>query len=169
MRLLNALGEAELKAAGALRDERAAQDRAREHVEAARQVREAWRQIRGRGTPAKERRALLESQAADQVAADEQATAEGKAAARAQADRELEAARSRVAENVTHMLRIWDTLQPLERQFVKQALTALAMLTGLYDEIKAKGAAERDAEIEGRRPEPGAFAMPVAMPGTAAR
>ena len=43
------------------------------------------------------------------------------------------------------------------------------MLTGLYDDIKAKGGAEREAELEGRRPEPGAFAMPAAMPGVAGR
>lgn len=188
--------EAELKAAGALRDERAAQDRAREHAEAARQVREAWRRIQGRGTPAEQRTALLESQAADQVAAGEQAAAEGKAAARAQADGELEAARARAGEaegalrvtreladhpgralyspetcgqNIAHMLRIWDTLQPLEQQFVKQALTAFAMLTGLYDEIKAKGAAEREAELEGQHPQPGAFTFPGAVPGVAGR
>jgi len=188
--------EAELRAAGALRDERAAQDRAREHSEAARQVREAWRRIQGRGTPAEQRRALLDTQAADQVAAGEQAAAEGKAAARAQADGELEAARTRageaetalrvtrelaghpgralyspetLAQNVPHALRIWDQLQPLEQQFVKQAITTFAMLTGLYDEIKAKGGAEREAELEGQRPGPGAFTFPGAVPGVAGR
>jgi hypothetical protein len=72
-------------------------------------------------------------------------------------------------ENVPHMLRIWDELQPMEQQFVKQAIGAFAMLTGLYDEIKAKGAAEREAELEGQQPEHGAFTLPGAAAGVAGR
>jgi hypothetical protein len=113
------------------------------------------------------------------VLAGEQAPAEGKAAARALADRELEAARARItnaedalratqeladhpgralyspetcAENVVQMVRIWDTLQPMEQQLVRNTISMYAMLTGLYDDIKAKGGAEREAELEGQRP-----------------
>ena len=184
------------KAGEALRAERAQQDRVREHAEYARQMQETWKRVQGRGGPQKQADALRDAQNAAQVAQGEQAALEGKAAARALADRNLEAARARVTgleaalratrdlaghpgrslfspetcmENVPHMLRIWDELQPMEQQFVKQAITAFAMLTGLYDEIKAKGGAEREAELEGRRPEPGAFTMPAAMPGVAGR
>ena len=57
----------------------------------------------------------------------------------------------------------------MEQQFVKQAITAFAMLTGLYDEIKAKGGAERAAELEGRGPQPSPLRVPVTMPGTVGR
>jgi hypothetical protein len=68
------------------------------------------------------------------------------------------------------MLRIWDTLQPLERQLVKQAITTFAMLTGLYDEIKAKGGAERETELEsGRPPRMPALALGPGMSGVAGR
>jgi hypothetical protein len=130
------------------------------------------------------------------VARGEQASLEGKTAARIQADSELAGARVRVteceaalreardladhpgrplyspetcAENVAHMLRIWDQLQPLEQQFVRNTITMFAMITGVADDLMAKGAAEREAELEGQRPGPGAFTMPVAMPGTAGR
>lgn len=128
------------------------------------------------------------------MAQGEQAAAEGKAAARALADRELEAARARVieaedtlraaqelaaspgralyspetcAENVVHMVRIWDTLQPMEQQLVRNAISMYAMLTGLYDDIKAKGAAEREDELDGRH-QPGVPAFGMG-PGVAGR
>ena len=93
------------------------------------------------------------------MAAGEQAAAEGKAAARAQAGRELDEAPAALtaaeaalrdaealkaspgralhspetlSENVAHALRIWDSLTPLERRFVRQAITSFAMITGLY-------------------------------------
>jgi hypothetical protein len=188
--------EAERKAGEALEAERAAQDRVREHAEDARKDHEAWKRVQGRGTNREQRDALLASQAAAQVAQGEQAAAEGAAAARALADRELEAARARTgaaetalrvtqelaahpgralyspetcSQNVPHLLRIWDTLQPMEQQLVRQAISAFAMLTGLYDDIKAKGGAEREAELEGRRPEPSPLRVPVTMPGTTGR
>jgi hypothetical protein len=191
-----ALAEAESKAAEALRAERAQQDRVREHDEYARQMQEAWKRVQGRKGPREQADALRDAQNAAQVAQGERAAAEGKTAARAEADRELAAARARVTEfeaalratrelaaspgrtlyspetcsqNVPHMLRIWDTLQPLEQQFTKQAITTLAMLTGLYDEIKAKGAAEREAELEGQRPGPGALTLPGMPSGVAGR
>jgi hypothetical protein len=68
-----------------------------------------------------------------------------------------------------HLVRIWDSLQPLEQQFVKQAIMTFAMFTGLYDEIKAKGGAEREAEVEGQRPRPGAFTLPGMAAGVAGR
>ena len=192
----DAEGEAEHKAGEALTAERAAQDRAREHAEEGRKVHEAWKRVQGRGTPREQRDALLASQAAAQVAQGEQAAAEGKAAARALADRELEAARARTgtaetalrvtreladcpgralyspetcSQNVPHLLRIWDTLQPMEQQLVRQAISAFAMLTGLYDDIKAKGGAERQAELEGRGPAPSPLRVPLTMPGTTGR
>jgi hypothetical protein len=191
-----AAAEAEDKAAEALRAERAAQDRAREHDEHARRLQEAWKRTQCRGTPREQTDALKDTQAAAQVAQGERAAAEGKAAVRVQADRELEAARSRVtaaeealqaardlaaspgrafyspetcAENVTHLLRIWDTLQPVEQQLVKNTIARFAMITGLYDEIKVKGAAEREAELEGQRPQPGAFTLPGMAAGVAGR
>lgn len=178
--------EAERKAGEALEAERGAQDRAREHAGHARKVAEAWKQVQGRGTPREQTEALLAAQAAAQVAQGEQAAAEGKAAARALADQDLETARARTAaaeaalqatqeladcpgralyspetcsQNVPHLLRIWDQLQPMEQQLVRQAISAFAMLTGLYDDIKAKGGAEREAELEGR----------AALPGTIGR
>jgi hypothetical protein len=191
-----ALAGAEDKAARALQAERTAQDRAREHAGHARDQQEAWKRIQGRGGPAEQTKALLESQAAAQVAQGEQAAAEGAVAARELADSELEAARSRVTaaedalratrelaghpgralyspetlrENVMHALRIWDALQPLEQQMVRQAVTSLAMLTGVYDDIKLKGATERETELEGKRPQPGAFTLPGAPAGLAGR
>jgi hypothetical protein len=192
----DAVTAAEDKTSEALRAERAAQDRAREHAEHARLQQEAWKRIQGRGTPAEQTKALLESQAAAQVAKGEQAAGEGKTAARELADGELEAARVRVtaaedalraarelaghpgrglyspetcAENVTHMLRIFDTLQPIEQQMVRQAVTTFAMLTGVYDTIKLKGAAEREAELEAKRPLPGAFTLPGGVSGLGGR
>jgi hypothetical protein len=188
--------EAERKAAEALQAERARQDRVREHAEYARQMQEAWRHVQGRGGPQAQADALRGAQNAAQVAQGEQAALEGKAAARALADRELEAARARTgeaedalratrelaghpgralyspqtcAENVPHLLRIWDTLQPMEQQLVRQAISTFAMLTGLYDDIKAKGAAEREAENEGQGPAPAPLRGPFTMPGTVGR
>lgn len=182
---------AEDKAAEALRAERAAQDRARDHAEHARQTQEAWKRTQGRGTPAQQTQALIASQATAQVVQGEQAAAEGKTAARELADRELAEARNRVAaaeealqaardlavspgrafyspetcaENVTHMLRIWDSLQPVEQQLVKNTIAMYAMLTGLYDDIKAKGGAEREAELEGQRPQ---HVPPYTLPASA--
>lgn len=188
--------EAERKAGEALQAERAQQDRAREHAEYARQMQEEWKRVQGRGGPRAQADALRDAQNAAQVAQGEQAALEGKAAARALADRELEAVRAGIgeaedalratrelaghpgralyspqtcAENVPHMLRIWDTLQPMEQQLVRQAITTFAMLTGLYDDIKAKGAAEREAELEGRGPRLSPLRGPVATPGMAGR
>jgi hypothetical protein len=172
-------GEAERKAGEALRAERRAQDRARDHVGYARKQEQTWQRVKGRGTPQKQADALRDAQAAALVAQGEQAAAEGKAAARDLGDRELEAARARVAtaelalqaaqelashpgralyspetcaENVPHMLRIWDSLQPLEQQLVRNTVSMFAMLTGVYDDIKAKGGAERETELEGGTP-----------------
>lgn len=180
--------EAERKAGEAVRAERRAEDRAREHAAHARKARQAWERVEGRGAPQKQTEALLAHQGAGQVLAGEQAAAEGKAAARALADRELEAARARVtdaedalratqeladhpgralysaetcAENVVHMVRIWDTLQPMEQQLVRNTISMYAMLTGLYDDIKAKGGAEREAELEGQYPQ----GVPALGPG----
>ena len=94
----DAVAEAEDKAAGALRAERAAQDRAREHAEHARRQQEEWKRVQRRGTPREQTEALIASQAAAQVAQGEQAAAEGATAARELAGRELEAARGRVCE-----------------------------------------------------------------------
>jgi hypothetical protein len=190
------LAAKEDKAAGALAAERAAQDRAREHAEHARQVHVEWKRVQGRGAPREQTDALIASQAAAAVAQGEQAAAEGAAAARVLADRELEAARSRVAEledklrsgrewaanpgrapyspqtcmqNVPHLLRVWESLTPLEQQFVRNAVTTFAVVSGLFDQIKEQGAAEREAELVGKRPQHGAFALPVAVPGTAGR
>ena len=143
-----ALAGAEDKAAAAIEAERAAQDRVREHDEFARQAQEAWKRVQGRAGPREQAEALRDAQNAAQVAQGEQATAEGKAAARELADRDLDTARSRVTaaedalratrelashggralyspetlrENVMHALRIWDTLQPIEQQIVRQA------------------------------------------------
>lgn len=192
----DAEAEAGRKAGEALGAERAAQDRAREHAEHARKVQEAWKQVQGRGTPREQTEALLASQAAAQVAQGEQAAAEGTAAARALADRELEAARARTgtaeaalrvtqdlaahpgralyspetcSQNVPHLLRIWDTLQPMEQELVRQAISTFAMLIGLYDSIKAKGGAEREAELEGQGPQSSPLRVPVTMPGTVGR
>jgi hypothetical protein len=190
-------GEAERKAAEALRAERRAQDRAREHAEHARKQEQAWERVKGRGTPQKQTDALRDAQNAAQVAQGEQAAAEGKAAARAQADRELQSARARVAEaeialeaaqelaghpgralfspetcaeNVPHLLRVWDTLQPMEQQLVRNTITMFAMLTGVYDDAKARGGAEREAELEGSGPSqvPG-LNLGAAMHGLAGR
>jgi hypothetical protein len=49
------------------------------------------------------------------------------------------------------MIRIWDGLQPMEQQLVRNTISMLAMLTGLYDDLKAKGAAELEAELDGQR------------------
>jgi len=57
----------------------------------------------------------------------------------------------------------------MEPQFFKQAISAFAMLTGLYDETKAKGAAKREAELEDQRPDHGAFTIPVTMRAVRAR
>jgi hypothetical protein len=192
----DAVTEAEGNAAAALQAERVQQDRVRDTDEHARLVRDAWKQVQGRGTPREQTDALVASQAADQVARGEQAALEGKTASRVLADSDLETARARVteleaalrttkdladhpgrplyspetcAENVAHMLRIWDQLQPLEQQFVRNTITMFAVISGVADDLKAKGAAEREAELEGQRPEHGAFTMPVAMPGTAGR
>jgi hypothetical protein len=173
-----------------------AQDRDREHAEYARRLQEGWKRIQGRGTPGEQKDALKDAEAAARVAQGEQAPAKGAAAARTLADRELEAARARVAgaesalraaqaladspgralyspetcaENVTHMLRIWDTLQPMEQQLVRNAISMLAMLTGLYGDIKAKGGAEREAELEGQRPQPAAAFAGSAVAGMAGR
>ena len=44
------------------------------------------------------------------------------------------------------------------------------MLTGAYDEIKLKGAAERETELKRKQPaQPGAFTMPGAPSGLAGR
>jgi hypothetical protein len=189
--------EAERKAAEALRAERRAEDRAREHAVHARKLQHAWERVKGRGTPQKQTDAFRDGQAAAQVAQGEQAAAEGKAAARTLADRELEAARARIseaedalraahdladcpgralyspqtcAENIVHMVQIWDTLQPMEQQLARNAISMLAMLTGLYDEIKAEGAVEREAELEGHAPQPGpAFGLGPALAGAAGR
>jgi hypothetical protein len=192
----DAVTGAEDKTAEAIRAERTAQDRAREHAEHARRQQEAWKRVQGRGAPQEQTTALLESQAAAQVAQGEQTAAEGASAARELADSELEAARVRVTaaedalrayrelaghpgralyspetcmKNVAHMLRIWDTLQPIEQQMVRQAITSFAMLTGVYDTIKLKGAAEREAELEAKRPLPGAFTLPGGLSGLAGR
>jgi hypothetical protein len=63
-----------------------------------------------------------------------------------------------------HLLRDWDTLQPLEKQFVKQVISNLAMLCGAYDDIKLQGAAEREAELEKKRPGPAPFRLPAGVP-----
>lgn len=44
-----------------------------------------------------------------------------------------------------------------------------AVLTRLYDDLKAKGAAGRGAEFEGQRPQPAPFSLPVPTPGLARR
>jgi hypothetical protein len=152
---------------------------------------------RGGGTPEKQTGALRDAEAATQVAQGEQAAAEGAATARALADRDLEAARARVtiaedalraaqeladspgralyslqtcAENVVHLVRTWDTLQPMEQQLVRNAISMLAMLTGLYDDIKSKGGAEREAELEGQAQQRGpGFDLGPAMGGAVAR
>jgi hypothetical protein len=59
------------------------------------------------------------------------------------------------------MVRIWDTPQPIEQQLVRNTISMYAMLTGLYDDIKAKGGAERDAELEGQYPQ----GVPALGPG----
>jgi hypothetical protein len=191
-----AVAEAEGKAAGALRAERRAADRAREHAVHARKTQQAWERVKGRGTPERQTGALREAEAAAQVAQGEQAAFEGAATARALADRELEAARAAVteaedalraardladcpgralyspqtcAENVVHLVRIWDTLQPMEQQLARNAIQMLAMLTGLYDDIKSKGAAEREAELEGRTPQTGAAFLGSAALGAVGR
>jgi hypothetical protein len=64
---------------------------------------------------------------------------------------------------VPHLLRIWDQLQPVEQQLCKNTIAMFAMLTGLYDEIKAKGGAEREAELEGQRP---GYVPPFTMAAT---
>jgi len=188
--------EEEDKAAQAIQAERTAQDRHRQAAEHARQQQEAWKRVQNRATPEKQTEALLAAQAAAQVAQGEQAAAEGKTAARELAERDLEAARARAAvaeetlrlvqdrashpgrplysaetctHNVMHLLRNWDALQPLERQLVKQVISNLAMMTGVYDDIKLKGAAEREAELEGKRPQPGAFTLPGLSAGLGGR
>lgn len=57
----------------------------------------------------------------------------------------------------------------MEQQLVRQAITTFAMLTGLYDDIKAKGGAEREAELEGQGPQPSPLRVPVTLPGTTGR
>ena len=70
------------------------------------------------------------------------------------------------AENVVHLLRI-GVVAAARAAVRPHAVMMFAVLTGVADELKAKGAAERHAELEGHRPQAGAFTVPVAMPGTA--
>jgi hypothetical protein len=192
----DAEAEAEDKVAGAIQAERAAQDRHREHAEYARKQQEAWKRVQGRSGPREQADALRDAQNAELVAQGEQAAAEGKTAARELAERDLEAARARTAaleetlrvtrdvasyrgrplysaetctHNLMHMLRIWDSLQLLEQQMVRQGILNLAMLTGVADDLKMKGAAEREAELEGKRPQPGAFTLPGLSAGIGGR
>jgi len=72
------------------------------------------------------------------------------------------------AENVVHLLRIW-VAAAAPAAVRPHAVTMFAVLTGVANELKAKGAAERQAELEGHRPQAGAFTVPEAMPATAGR
>jgi hypothetical protein len=53
-------------------------------------------------------------------------------------------------KNISHLLRIWDSLQLVEHQLDQLADTMFAMLTCACDDIKVKGAAGRSARASGR-------------------
>lgn len=169
------LAAAEKRAADALKAERDAQDHMRAFTAHVRATELEYRRVHGKGSPDEQTSALIRMRAATDIAAGEQAKADGAAAERAQADKAVNEARSALVEaedaltlvreladhpgrslysfetcsaNAFHLVRFWDQLNPLEQTFVKQALDAMCVMTGLKDEIRDAAIGETEERLK---------------------